>query len=191
LQWFAAKDASDRPKTVWCLGSGVHTDSEHPHDDTTITLVKMASGKLIRLRLDMMSNRPHQMTYYALQGTHGVYEASRIADQPGSVWIGENPGPGYVPDLDRLWRPLSDFEHLLPARWLNPAPEAYNAGHGGGDYFIVRDFIDSVLGRMENPINVYTAMDWTVIGLCSQESIALGGLPVELPDFRLTGSQGG
>jgi hypothetical protein len=34
------------------------------------------------------------------------------------------------------------------------------------------------------PIDVYRAMDYTVPGLVSEESIRNGGAPVPVPDFR-------
>jgi predicted dehydrogenase len=184
MQWFWTLDPGDGPESVVCMGTGRHTDPEHPHDDTSITLVQMRSGKLIRLRLDMMSNRPHQIAYYSLQGTHGVYEASRVAGQPGNVWIGENPGPGPVQDNHREWRPLTEFEEHLPDEWKNPTETARNAGHGGGDYFVVRDFVEALRGLRPNPIDVYAAAEWTAVGLCSQLSIAQHGAPVRLPEFR-------
>ncbi|HWD40787.1 MAG TPA: Gfo/Idh/MocA family oxidoreductase [Fimbriimonas sp.] len=184
MQWIQAVDPADRVHSVSCMGSGRHTDPEHPHDDTTITLVKLRSGRLIRLRLDMMSNRPHLADFYSLQGTHGVYEASRIPGQPGMVWVGENPPPGPTPDVHREWRPLSDFEDLLPGEWRNPPKEALEAGHGGGDYFVIRDFIEAALGRRPNPIDVHTAVEWTAVGLCSQVSIQNGGAPVAMPSFH-------
>ncbi|MGC4046000.1 MAG: hypothetical protein QM758_19580 [Armatimonas sp.] len=45
---------------------------------TSVLLCKLQSGKLIKIRVDMMSNRPHHMTYYALQGTKGVYETQSV-----------------------------------------------------------------------------------------------------------------
>lgn len=183
-QWFEALDPTDRPVSVVCLGTGRHTDPEHPHDDSTITLVQLKSGKLIRLRLDMMSNRPHHMNYYSVQGTDGVYEGSRVAGQRGHVWVGKNPPPGPVSDEHREWHPLSDFDEFLPEEWKNPPPEALKAGHGGGDYFVVRDFIEAALGMRTNPIDVYRGLEWTAVGLCSQISIAQGGVPIRLPDFR-------
>ncbi|MBW3622811.1 MAG: Gfo/Idh/MocA family oxidoreductase [Armatimonadetes bacterium] len=63
MQWFTAVDPSERIASVTCLGTGRHTDPEHPHDDTSLLLVKLKSGKLIKIRLDMLSNRPHLMTY--------------------------------------------------------------------------------------------------------------------------------
>ena len=53
-----------------------------------------------------------------------------------------------------------------------------------GEYFKVRDFIDSIINDTTPPIDVYTAMDFTAPGLVSEESIANGGTPVEVPDFR-------
>ena len=32
----------------------------------------------------------------------------------------------------------------MPEIWRNPPAEALQAGHGGGDYFEVREFVDSI-----------------------------------------------
>jgi hypothetical protein len=180
MQWFTAVDPNERLEYVVCLGSGRHTDPEHPHDDTSVLLCKLRSGKLIKVRVDMMSNRPHQMTYYALQGTTGVYEASRIVGQPGHVWFGEN----RTGEHHRQWTPLSEYAEHLPDYWRNPTEEAKRAGHGGGDYFIVRDWIESIRTGAPPPIDVYTGLEWTAAGLCSQLSIDNGGVPIRVPDFR-------
>lgn len=173
MQWMRAADPSERCASVVCLGSGIHTDPEHPHDDTSITLVKLRSGKLIRLRLDMMSNRPHHMTYYSLQGTEGVYECSRDDHQRGSVWFGG----------ERRWTPIAEFDHHLPEHWKNPPEAALRAGHGGGDYFVVKDWIDAVRGEREPAIGVSEALEWTAVGLCSTLSIQQGGASIRVPDF--------
>lgn len=179
MQWFTAADPNERIDTVICLGSGRHTDTEHPHDDTTVLLCKLKSGKLIKVRLDMMSNRPHQMAYYSVQGTRGVYEASRIEGQRGFIWIGESQDGDH-----RKWVPISEFEEHLPEELRNPPEAALKAGHGGGDYFVVRDFVQAIETGVPPPIDVYTGLEWTAAGLCSQLSIANGGVPIKLPDFR-------
>jgi hypothetical protein len=69
--------------------------------------------------------------------------------------------------------------------WRNPSEEAVRAGHGGGDYFIVGDFIGAIRAGKAPPIDVYRAMDYTVPGLISEQSIAAGGVPLSVPDFRL------
>ena len=48
----------------------------------------------------------------------------------------------------------------------------------------MRGFVDSIINDTKPPIDVYDAMDLTVPGLVSEESIAKGGKPVEVPDFR-------
>jgi predicted dehydrogenase len=179
MQWFTAADPDERIESVVCLGSGRHTDPEHPHDDTCVLLCRLRSGKLVRVRLDMLSNRPHQMAYYALQGTRGVYEASRFAGEEGRVWIGESRA-----GERREWRPLSDFAEHLPEAWRHPPAEALRAGHGGGDFYQVRDFVRAIREGTPPPVDVYTALEWTAAGLCSQLSIANGGVPVRVPDFR-------
>jgi predicted dehydrogenase len=179
MQWFQAYDPNERLDSVVCLGCGVHTDPEHPHDDTTLTLCKLKSGKLIKLRLDMMSNRPHRMNCYELQGTHGVYEASRYPGRPGQIWIGEGRDGEH-----REWRPATDFAEHMPEMWRNPPEEAKLAGHGGGDYWEIRDFVEAVMTGAPPPVDIYAALEWTAAGLCSQISIASGGVPVKVPDFR-------
>lgn len=179
MQWFTARDPGERIASVVCLGSGRHTDPEHPHDDTSLMLCRLRSGKLIKVRLDMLSNRPNQATYYSLQGTHGVYEASRVEGEDGRIWLGENQA-----GEERRWRPLSDFDAHLPDEWRRPPPEAIEAGHGGGDYFVVRDFLTALDLEAPPPIDVYQSLEWTAAGLCSEISIANGGVPITIPDFR-------
>lgn len=89
MQWFKEQDPSDRIESVVCLGSGRHTDPEHPHDDTCLTLVQLRSGKLLKMRIDMMSNTPG-MSFYSLQGTLGCYESGRGGACASRVWFGPN-----------------------------------------------------------------------------------------------------
>jgi hypothetical protein len=83
------------------------------------------------------------------------------------------------------WRLLWDFEaEFMPDMWRNPPEEALRAGHGGGDYFEVREFVDSIVNDTKPPIDVYEALDMTVPGLVSEVSINRGGMPLPVPDFR-------
>ncbi len=172
-----------RVVSVSCVGSGIHTDPEHPHDDTCLMLCQLNTGGLIKVRLDMMSNRPHEQAYYSLQGTRGVYEGARRRGETDRVWLGGE-------DADdsratREWEALSDYERYLPGELDFEA--AAKAGHGGGDYFVVREFLGAVLEGRRPPIDVYRAMDYTVPGLISEQSILQGGAPLPVPDFRALG----
>jgi len=179
LLWF-----DDRVATVVCLGTG------HPYEDprgdcyeneeTTLMLCKMSRGGLIKIRLDMLSNRPHLMTYYSLQGTKGCYEAPRGFGDSPKICLAE------YSDNPNQWRSLWDFEaEFMPEIWRNPPEEALRAGHGGGDYFEVRGFVDAIAKDTKPPIDVFEALDMTVPGLVSEESINRGGIPLPVPDFRI------
>lgn len=171
LQWFG-----ERVVSVCCLGTGTHTDPEHAMEDTVMMLCKTESGGLIKIRIDMLSNRPAN-SYFSLQGTKGCYESSRGFGGQSKIWLSEF-------ESGEQWKQLSEVEgDFLPERWKNPPAEAANVGDLG-EYFKVRDFIDSIINDTTPPIDVYTAMDFTVPGLVSEESITNGGTPVEVPDFR-------
>ena len=174
LEW-----VKERPVAVSCIGTGRWTDPEHAMEDTVLLLCKTASGKLIRIRLDMLSRRPIGVSY-TLQGTKGAYESPRRPGEGHWVWLQDR-----CPDPE-TWLPLESFEdEFLPESWRNPSPEALAAGHGGGDYFVVLDFVDAIQGRKPCPIGIHEAMDMTLPGLVSQESIRQGGAWLPVPDSRL------
>jgi predicted dehydrogenase len=178
MRWFKAADPRERIETVSCFGSGVHTDPERPHDDTCLMICQLASGKLVKVRLDMMSNRPHRMQTYELQGTRGVYESGRGDGEPGRIWIGEN---RY--EANRAWTPISAFCDHLPPEYRDPDESSRAAGHGGGDYYVIQAWLRSIRSGGPPPIGIDDALEWTAAGLCSQESILQGGLPVKVPRF--------
>ena len=61
--------------------------------------------------------------------------------------------------------------------------DASQAGHGGGEFFILEDFARAVRTGV-SPIDVYDAVTWSSIMPLSAESFARGGAPVAIPDFR-------
>lgn len=175
LQWI-----QERPAQVSCVGTGVWTDPEHAMEDTVLLLCKTATGKLMRIRVDMLSKRPHAMTNYALQGTKGAFEGARRNGEQSWVWVEDRCADPHQ------WVPLLDFaDEFLPESWRNPPAAALQAGHGGGDYFEVVDFVDAVRGRKAPTVGIDYAMDMTLPGLVSQESIRQGGAWLPVPDSRL------
>lgn len=176
MQWFAG----DRIRSVSCFGTGWHTDKRFRQEDTTVTLCQLESGKLIKLRLDCISNRPHNMSYYTLQGTKGCFEAPRGLGDQHKIWLESSENNSKQVE----WRPLSDFYDYLPERYKNATREQKAAGHWGGDFFIVEDFVNSAKGLHKPPIDVYDACEWTAVALLSELSVMNGGRTMEMPDFR-------
>jgi hypothetical protein len=170
------------------MGSGHHyTDARgtrYGNEDSTTMLCKLANGGMIQIRLDLLSNRPSNLPHYSfsLQGTNGCYEAPCREAEPHRVWLKDK-----CPDQP-TWRSLWDFEDkFLPEAWRNPSETVKSAGHEGSDYFQVQDFLESILRDHKPAIDLYDALDMTLPGLVSQESIRRGSPPLPVPDFRAIG----
>jgi predicted dehydrogenase len=160
--------------------------------DSASTLIRTASGAVIYLRVDWASARPHNMAHYVLQGTTGAYLSSRCAALEGRaeeplVWIeGRSPGvsppaPGQeAAQWQSLWDYASAFEHPLWTRW---GREAIASGHGGGDFLVLAEFCNAVLGGTPAPIDVYDAVTWSCLLPLSVQSVQEGGRSVPIPDF--------
>jgi len=172
-----------RVAVVSCLGSGRHYRDPrgdlYQNEDTTLMLCKTDRGGLFKIRLDMLSERPHNMNYHSLQGTEGCYEGPRGFGDEHKVWLrGRNPDA-------QTWTSLWDYrEEFLPQERLHPSEEARRAGHGGGDYWVTVEFIRALREGREPAQGIDFAMEVTVPGLVSQQSIAIGGAPLGVPDFR-------
>ena len=178
MQWM-----KQRITSVCCLGSGRHyrdpRGNSYEQEDCILMLCKTERDGLIKIRQDIISTRPHITTAYSLQGTEGCYESARSAGETPKVWI-----RGKAKDAV-TWQPLLDFAaEFLPDERKNPPAEATRAGHGGNDYWVARDFARAIMEARPPEMDVYFALEITVPGLISEQSIALNGAPVHVPDFR-------
>ncbi|MFH1567406.1 MAG: Gfo/Idh/MocA family oxidoreductase [Gemmatimonadota bacterium] len=178
LSWMAG----DRVARVCCAGSGHHyTDprGEPYHQDTHLMLGQMALGGLVKVRVDMVSERPYVTCTYQLQGTQGCYESSRSRDDHHRVWLRDR-----CPDAE-TWMDLNALEEeFLPEWWRQGMERARGAGHGGSDYFVALAFVEAALGRAPAAIGIHEAMDMTLPGLLSQQSSSQQGRWLEVPDSR-------
>lgn len=155
--------------------------------DSSVSLIRSRKGALITLRVDSCSPRPHNMTHYALQGTKASYLSPRFRGEDPLIWI-DGRSPGFSPPRDgrsaewqSLWELASEFEH---PRWRAWGEEARKAGHGGGDFFILEDFVNAVREGTPPPIDVYDAVTWSSLIPLSEKSVRQGGVPLEIPRFR-------
>jgi predicted dehydrogenase len=171
LQWM-----DDRIVSLSCVGTGRWTKPQHDIEDTVILEARMRKGGLVRMRLDLLSNRPHLMNFYGLQGTKGAYESGRLfGDKPRIYIEGHN-------KYDE-WLAIDDFtEDYLPERYRNPAA---GAGHWGADTFPLIDFVDAILDGSKPPLGIYEALEMTLPGIVSEASIDQGGAWLQVPDPRM------
>lgn len=137
--------------------------------DFISTFIHTAKGKMIRVDVDMQSHRPAS-NYYLLQGTKASY------DSRSGLFVVGNPESWDNPDSY-----LEKYNHKY---WQGQMYEkAKNAGHGGGDYFVMRDFIDMVRYDREPWIDVYDGAFWSALYHVSKLSLDRKSAPIEMPDF--------
>jgi predicted dehydrogenase len=189
MQWF--KD--DQIEEISCFGVGPYVAPQFRQEDTNIVMVRLRSGKLIKIRIDVMSPRPNQNSYFYLQGTKGAVEAPRGPSGPdGQQDLYKAYFSDGLPIMSRglKWENLWNYSHLLPDNYLK-MPEAARklAEQGdyrscGGDYYVVQDFIRTIKGEIKNPIDVYNACEWTAVAILSEISVQNDSCPIKMPNFR-------
>ena len=154
-------------------------------DFPTMHLLQMVTehGATLRVRVDHVSPRPHAATYYALQGTHGCFEAQRGFGDHSKVWLDDEHGPSLF-HVPAQWHALADqAPRYIPERLAAPR-EAGKGGHGTSEYWLLQDFLRAARGEGSAPIDVYRALDYTLPCICAVQSAVQGGAPVQVPDPR-------
>ncbi|WP_113930594.1 Gfo/Idh/MocA family oxidoreductase [Bacillus sp. P14.5] len=166
--------------SVNCLGTGAHQEGRrYTNDDTTLMLCKTSGGALFKIRTDIVSNRPHNMAYYSLQGTKGCYEGPKTSADVHKVWLEDySKGP-------EDWLDLSEFfNDFLPPELVDVPEEARSSHHQGADYYMVKDFVKSIREGKPVSIDIKKALLFTLPGIISEKSIELGGDHAEVPDIN-------
>ena len=179
LQWMPG----DRVESVCCAGSGHHyrdpRGDEYENEDSCVMLCRMRSGGLVKIRVDMLSDRPHSMMNFQLQGTDGCYESRRAQAEKDRIWLRSR-----SPDAS-TWLDLEEVAgSFLPEAWRVHGELARKAGHGGGDLLEILDWVNAIRSGTPPRIGIHEAMDMTIPGLISQQSIAADGRWLPVPDSR-------
>jgi predicted dehydrogenase len=163
---FGAKNAGAKPGH-WSLG------------DSNSVMIRTKMGRVISLRFDANSLRPHHMATHELQGTTAVFRTTPNPYEDPLIWIdGRSPGGeakgrkkrgnvSHAESWEKLSKYTGEFEH---PRWKRHRETALKAGHGGGDFFELEDFLDAIEGRSPCPIDVIDSVTWSSIIWLSAKS---------------------
>ncbi|GAB3906957.1 Gfo/Idh/MocA family oxidoreductase [Larkinella knui] len=140
--------------------------------DVVTTMVQCANGENIVIMHDTNSPRPYSLGFRA-QGTQGIW-----MDDGKTIYLeGVSPKP-------HQWEPFESYQEKYDhPLWKQHGTTAQGGGHGGIDFFVMRAFIESIKAQVAPPIDVYDAAAWSAISPLSEQSIAQGSKPVEIPDF--------
>lgn len=188
MKWFK----NDSIDTVSCFAVGPYVDPTFRQEDTSTTMIRLKSGKLINIRIDVMSPRPNQNAYFALQGTKGAIETGRGPLGQKSMDRAYFSDGGVQVSRGLMWEDLWKYSDLLPENYRN-MPEgarklAENGDYNtcGGDYYVIQDFIKTIRGEIENPVNVYEACEWSAVASLAELSAQNGGRAIKMPNWHGT-----
>ncbi len=155
--------------------------------DIVTTMIKCANGETILLSHDCTLPRPYSRGG-VIRGTKGLWMEDNHSiyiegasprdfdDDPSHVW--KEPTVEHTWESEKPW--LKKYRHPL---WAAYEEFGKRGGHGGMDYLVLRAFIESVQNGTRAPIDVYDSAALMAITALSEQSIALGGMPVAVPDF--------
>ena len=146
--------------------------------DIVTTMIQCAHGETILLTHDCSLPRGYSRGG-RLQGTRGLWmEDNRSLIVEGLTEFDPD-------DWDHLkWEPfdkhIDRFDHPL---WKAYKEFGQRGGHGGMDYLVLRAFIEALQNGTQTPIDVYDTATWMSVTCLSEQSIAMGSMPVSIPDF--------
>jgi hypothetical protein len=155
-----------------------HPDTENPKGgeryltgDLSVSLIKTAKGRTIRLEHDVSSPRPYSRIN-SIQGTKGIFE-----DYPPRVYL-----EGMTPS--HSWGTIDGFktEHEHPL-WRTLGAQARSGGHGGMDFVMAWNLVHNMQEGRVPDLDVYDAASWSVPGPLSEQSVKKGSAPMSFPDF--------
>ena len=145
--------------------------------DFVTSLISTAKGRMIRIDTGRACTRPYSRDYL-LQGTKGCWDSRSgiFIQRDDEPYNGGTPGP---------WKPLQTYRQKYQhSYWRESSGVALGTGgHGGMDYFCIRDFLKMVREDTEPWIDVYDAAAWSSLIFCSKLSLDRNGARVEMPDF--------
>ena len=138
--------------------------------DVTTTMIKCAHGETIVLTHDILTPRPYSRGG-RVQGTKGLW-----MEDNASIYVdGRSPAHQW----EKMEDYLEEYEHPLWKQFK----KNMKGGHGGMDYLVMRGFLEAVRNKTAPPIDVYDSATMIVVSCLSEQSIAMGGAPVPIPDF--------
>ena len=145
--------------------------------DVVTTVIKCAHGETIVLTLDTTLPRYYSRNF-TIRGTRGMY-----SEEDRSIFI-----DGVHNKDEGNWRNQwgnaeqyrDEYEHPIWRKFMN---DGIRGGHGGMDALVFDAFFTALMEGQPVPIDVYDMAAWMSISALSEESIALGGAAVAIPDF--------
>ena len=158
---------------VRCTASGKDSRAISPatqgNIDMQVALFETKKGATIKVLRSSVALRRPALCSYSIYGTHGALESSR-SDYDGT-------GHRYFDGID----PEGGRVIAVNTSDIDAPKEASLGGHGTSEYYLVRDFLDSIKADTTPAIDIVKAMDMTIPGIIAHEAAVKGGIWLDVP----------
>ena len=139
-----------------------------------VEMVTLENGAVVKSLHGVGISR--NSVWYSVYGSKGQIDTARECASPDGV------GRVHVSLDAREGENNFAYETYCPTDAL--ADEAQGYGHGNSDFYTAYHFVEKIMGRASDTIDVYEAMDMFLPGLFAYRSILAGGASMEVPDLR-------
>lgn len=146
------------------------TETYKRNDLAAIIMVQMENGAYAKLLFGALERN---YVWYRIYGTKGEMENSRT--DPGMLMVHKEPwnkAPGEPADV--MYRPEFRQHH----------EQASRSGHGGGDYFMLREFVDAIRTGTQPFFDVYRGLQMSCLGILAYRSALNRNVSLDVPSFR-------
>ena len=145
--------------------------------DMEVGLFRTERGALFKILRSQVAPRYPHMVYYSLYGTKGYVENGRTGSTTdGFLYI-----EGETPTDEKGGKKAEPIRCSVVDP--NAPDEAKQGGHGTSEYYLIRDFLDSVENDTNPPIDVMRSMDFTIPGIVAHDSAMADGNWRDVPLF--------
>jgi predicted dehydrogenase len=129
--------------------------------DMQVALFETKKGAAIKVLRSQVAPREPPLVYYSIYGTKGCLENGRF-DHPYQDDVTK--GIRFIEGRDKVAK-------KIPWKISNPrAPKnAKIGGHGTSEYYLVKDFVNSIEKDVDPPINIDLSINVTLAGLKAHE----------------------
>ena len=155
-------------------GFVVPRDVEHAldvrrNDRAGLIMCRMNNNALVKLLRGTLVGGGNR---YRIHGRKGLMERCRLS---GMLDIRLDPH-----DKD----PSEPTQRLYQPGFPSRGDIAAGTGHGGSDFFVYYDFVKAVRTGKPPILDVYRAVDMSIIGILAFKSVLNDSAPFEVPDFH-------
>lgn len=155
--------------SVFCP-SLIEGTSKNNADIAGIMLVKMDNGAIFRVM--GCGGFAGEGNWYRIAGSRGAAETVR--GNMGDILLRYNHWD--VPEGKEAYQQYT-------AQWAENGDLAAKAGHGGGDFWVVYEFVRCLREGIHPFFDAYRAAAVSAVGIQGWKSCLAGGEPFEIPDF--------